>query len=248
MNRRDLVRDRRAGISPRRLTTGAGHGALATVVMSAVMLAATAASIAPMPRPIPLALVAETFGPLPRPGLLVLAVLAHLGYGALAGVVLAALTSRRSLPLALGYGALLWGVMGLVWLPYIGWGLFGTAVTPAVAAATLVLHLVFGLTLGMLRSRRRAALTAGLVGAAARRVTDRAGEHRLTAGLVGTAVLACAACVVVPALITAGFAGGLVGAVLGSWPIVVGGVVVAAIALFWALRRGRNRRGPGTNR
>ena len=33
-------------------------------------------------------------------------------------------------------------------LPALGWGLFGTAVTPRVAVATLALHLVYGAVLG----------------------------------------------------------------------------------------------------
>jgi hypothetical protein len=44
--------------------------------------------------------------------------------------------------------------MGLVWLPHLGWGLFGTAITVEIALATLLLHLVCGLTLGLLLARQ----------------------------------------------------------------------------------------------
>lgn len=55
----------------------------------------------------------------------------------------------RSLPRrGCGYGVLLWLLMGLVFLPALGWGFFGTAITAAIAVATLVLHLVYGGTLG----------------------------------------------------------------------------------------------------
>jgi len=51
----------------------------------------------------------------------------------------------------------LWALMGLAWLPYLGWGLFGTGITARIAAATLLLHLVYGTTtLGLLLGRGRA--------------------------------------------------------------------------------------------
>lgn len=75
-------------------------------------------------------------------------------YGAAAGAVLAVLIRRVTLTTALGYGVVLWVAMGLVWLPYLGWGPFGTGITPRIAVATLVLHLVYGLTLGQFLDRR----------------------------------------------------------------------------------------------
>lgn len=139
-----------------RIPAGAGWGVVATVAMSVLMLAGVASGVAPMPKPIPAALVAETFGALPEPARLVLAVAAHLGYGAVAGAALAVVVRRASVRIATGYGVLLWALMGLVWLPYLGWGLFGTAVTPTIAVATLLLHLVYGVTLGLLLDRRKA--------------------------------------------------------------------------------------------
>ena len=47
----------------------------------------------------------------------------------------------------------MWVLMGVVFLPVVGWGLFGTSITPQIAVATLVLHLVYGLTLGLLLDR-----------------------------------------------------------------------------------------------
>jgi hypothetical protein len=138
----------------RRLAVGAAYGALATVAMSVPMLAGAVSGISPMPKPIPAALVAHTLGPLPMPLLLVLAVIAHLAYGSGAGAVLAAITRRPRLWLATGHAVLLWVLMGLVWLPYLGWGLFGTAITPKIAAATLLLHLIYGATVGLLLRRR----------------------------------------------------------------------------------------------
>ncbi|HEX3647385.1 MAG TPA: DUF6789 family protein [Pseudonocardiaceae bacterium] len=138
----------------RRLLAGAGHGALATVAMSAVMVAGLAAGVSPMPKPVPVALVAHTLGMSPGPALLVLAAAAHLAYGTVAGAVFAGLVRRVAVWQAVVFAVVLWVLMGLVWLPYLGWGVFGTGLTPKIAVATLVLHLVYGLTLGLLLARR----------------------------------------------------------------------------------------------
>ncbi|WP_198319502.1 hypothetical protein [Actinopolyspora erythraea] len=70
-----------AGLDRDRLAAGAGWGVAATVLMSVVMLFGTATGLAPMPSPVPLALVARTVGALPQPALMGLAVLVHLSYG-----------------------------------------------------------------------------------------------------------------------------------------------------------------------
>lgn len=125
----------------------------ATVVMAAVMIVGVQTGVSPMPKPIPVALVARTLGMLPMPVLLGLGFFAHLSYGAGAGLVFAGLTRRASVLTGLAYGVALWLLMDLVWLPYLGWGVFGTSITPAIAVATLLLHLVYGATLGGLLGR-----------------------------------------------------------------------------------------------
>lgn len=135
-------------VPSRRLLVGAGWGAVATVAMSVVMLAGVATGVSPMPKPIPVALVARTLGIAPGPALIVLAVVAHLAYGTVAGAVLAGLAGRVAVWHGLVFGGVLWVAMGLVWLPFLGWGPFGTGLTPKIAVATLVLHVVYGLTLG----------------------------------------------------------------------------------------------------
>lgn len=149
----ESARTSAAGSRTSRLGAGAGWGLVATVVMSAVMVLGMVTGVSPLPKPIPAALVATTLGPLPQPGLLALAAVAHLAYGGAAGAVLAGLIRRVNVWVAAAYGIVLWTLMGLVWLPYVGWGLFGTAVTPKVAVATLVLHLVYGVVLGLLLGR-----------------------------------------------------------------------------------------------
>lgn len=151
---RDQIETRSAGFSWRRLGVGAAWGAVATLVMSAVMLAGTATGVSPMPKPVPVALVGHTLEGIPRPAVVILAVIAHLAYGATAGALLAGLVGRVGLWVGLGYATALWVVMGLVWLPYLGWGLFGTAQKPQIAVATLLLHVLYGATLGLLLDRK----------------------------------------------------------------------------------------------
>ncbi|MGH3366204.1 MAG: DUF6789 family protein [Nocardioidaceae bacterium] len=136
-----------------RLLTAAGWGAVATLAMSALMLLGTATGVSPMPDPIPAALVSHILGALPVPATLGLAALAHLSYGAAAAVALALFASRVTVWVGAGYGVLLWALMGLVWLPYLGWGPFGSAITAKIALMTLLLHMVYGVTLGLLLDR-----------------------------------------------------------------------------------------------
>lgn len=132
-----------------RFAKGLGWGVVATLAMSALMLAATAGGMSPMPKPIPAAIMGKILGAeTARPVLMAAAIVAHLGYGAFWGGVLAASTRRVTVWKGLGLGVALWILMQLVVLPFLGWGAFGTAVTPKIAGATLVLHLVFGATLG----------------------------------------------------------------------------------------------------
>lgn len=142
--------------TPARFATAAGWGATATVVMAAVMFAGLATGVSPIPKPIPAALVGHTIGGLPQPAVIGLALAAHLSYGALAGGLAASVWDRVTLAGGLAVGAGLWVVMGLVWLPYLGWGWFGLARSPAIAVATLGLHLIYGATFGWLMARRHA--------------------------------------------------------------------------------------------
>lgn len=117
--------------------------------MSVLMLVGMGTGAAPMPEPIPRAIVTAIFGSgLPQPAIVGLALIFHLGYGGLWGAVLVRAAPPVTVAKGLGLGALLWLLMQLVVLPLLGWGLFGTGVTPAIAGATLVLHLVYGFVLG----------------------------------------------------------------------------------------------------
>lgn len=138
-----------------RFWPGVGWGMLATVAMSIPMIAGAVTGVLPMPRPIPVAIVGELLGGgLPRPLAMALGTGSHLAYGGVAGGVLAVLTRPVTIMKGLGWGVLLWGIMGFTWLPFLGWGVFGTGISPRVAIATLVLHGIYGATLGWLVDRQ----------------------------------------------------------------------------------------------
>ena len=143
----------------KRLAAGFGWGVVATLVMSALMILGVVTGLSPMPSPIPEAVVNKGLGllgvGLPRPLIVLSAAVAHLSYGGVAGAVLAALTRPVTVWKGLGWGVLLWLVMQVAVFPFLGWGLFGVAITPRIAAATLVLHLVYGAFLGLLMDRGR---------------------------------------------------------------------------------------------
>jgi hypothetical protein len=138
----------------KRWWVGLGWGIVGTLAMSVVMIVGTLSGISPMPKPIPVALVARMLGPgLPKPALMALGAVSHLLYGGVFGGVLALLVSRVTVWKGILGGIALWLLMQLVWLPLLGWGPFGTAVTPKIAVATLILHLVYGATTGWLIAR-----------------------------------------------------------------------------------------------
>lgn len=145
---------RRADNSSNRFLRGVGWGALATVVMSIPMIIGVSTGVAPMPRPIPLALAVLVLGSAaPQPLLMIVGVVSHLAYGGLWGGILAISTRPVTVMKGIGLGLFLWLLMQVIVLPLLGWGMFGTAITPAIAGATLMLHLIYGGTLGWLTDR-----------------------------------------------------------------------------------------------
>ncbi len=144
------------GSGPSRVWRGFGWGVAATIAMSIPMAVGMATGVAPMPEPIPKALVTLIFGGgLPASLLMGLSAGSHLGYGGVFGALLARLFPEAGLREGLGMGALLWLVMQVVILPLLGWGFFGASITPKIAVATLVLHLIYGATLGWGLARKR---------------------------------------------------------------------------------------------
>jgi hypothetical protein len=138
----------------RRIAVGFGWGVVATIAMSAVMILGTVTGAAPMPKPIPVAIVGKVLGAgTPKPLLMALGIASHLAYGGFWGAVLAAFTRPVTLWKGIALGIFLWLLMQVAVLPFLGWGAFGAAITPIIAVATLVLHLVYGATFGWLMDR-----------------------------------------------------------------------------------------------
>lgn len=107
-----------------------------------------------MPQPIPKAVVGQLLGSgVPKSLLMPLAIGLHLGYGGLFGVVLARVVHPVTIWKGLGLGVVLWALMQVAFLPFLGWGVFGTVITPKIAVATFVLHLVYGGVLGWTLNR-----------------------------------------------------------------------------------------------
>lgn len=156
-----------SGVTQQRLQTGFGYGVVATIAMSILMLLAVVSRLSPMPQPIPKAVVAQLFGSgIPTPLLMGLAIGLHLGYGGLFGALLASIARPVTIGRGATLGISLWLLMQVTFLPFLGWGLFGTAITPRIAVATLVLHPVYGGILGW---------------ALARDISSRSGESITTA-------------------------------------------------------------------
>lgn len=138
-----------------RFWTGFGWGVVATVAMSVLMILGMLSGRAPMPAPIPAAIVGQlTGGGLPQPAQMGIAAVLHLGYGGFWGGLLAVFSQRVTILQGVGLGIFLWLIMQVVVLPFLGWGAFGVSETPMIAVATLVLHLVYGATLGWLIDRK----------------------------------------------------------------------------------------------
>lgn len=131
-----------------RIQRYAAHGLLATVVMSVPMSLGSATGASPMPQLVPEAIFDTIVGG-PVGFAVALGAIGHFTYGALAA---GAWTHFRTPSPREGFilCLALWVLMGLVFLPLVGWGLFGLSITPRIAIATLVLHLFYGGTLALL--------------------------------------------------------------------------------------------------
>ena len=126
-------------MNTKRFWSGFGWGVLATVGMSIPMIIGTATGVAPMPEPIPKAIMTTIFGKqFPTLLIMLLAAGSHLVYGGIWAALLTQVTTRVTIRKGLGLGVFLWLLMQVVVLPFIGWGLFGTTITPKIAVATLV--------------------------------------------------------------------------------------------------------------
>jgi hypothetical protein len=101
----------------------------------------------------------QSLGITPKP----LALIIHFGYGAIAAVFLHEVFKQRSkVVFGLGLAFAMWLIMMFVVSPIIGWGVLGTKAgtfdgalalssTPKYIISTLILHLVYGFTIGSIQ-------------------------------------------------------------------------------------------------
>ena len=139
---------------------GALYGLLGTLFMSVIMLIGMGTGMSPIPEPIPAAIAKGLLGNVPKPLIMGFATITHFGYGAFWGTMLYYwVKTKGNIWHGLGWGVFLWLIMELIVLPLLGWGFFGSTITPKIAVATLVLHLIYGGTPGW--GLRRIAVTNG---------------------------------------------------------------------------------------
>jgi hypothetical protein len=131
-----------------KLVAGVASGLVATVLMTALLVAApvfTGSKLAEV--------TARAWATLAAHPLWALAaLLMHFGYGALAGALYATGARRISVGSGLFFGFALWGLAVAVYAPVLGLG-FLAAHEPALAVLILPAHLLYGVTLGALAPR-----------------------------------------------------------------------------------------------
>ena len=143
LHMRDVAEENR-----RKLLRGVAAGTIATALMTALLVSAPAFTGAHVPE-----IAARAAAALrARPFLVLLALVLHFGYGALAGALFAAATDRINVLSGLFFGLALWGVAVAIYAPLIGLG-FVTSHEPALSVLALPAHLLYGATLGALVPR-----------------------------------------------------------------------------------------------
>jgi hypothetical protein len=145
-------------VANERFWIGAAWGLVATLLMSAVMLLIWMTGTASMAEPIPLSLAARLVGRIfgsttITPGVVVLATLVHFAYGALWSGLLAASTSHVTWWKGLIVGLGLWVIMLVFFLPVAGADAFKVATEGAAWGWSLLAHLVYGVSIGVLAGR-----------------------------------------------------------------------------------------------
>ena len=137
-----------------RLLRGFVSGVVATIAMSIPMLLGQLMGRSPMPKPFPKAVVERILGEdAPKSAVMMGTVVSHLGYGGTFGALLSAFGRPVTVKKGFEVGIGLWGVMQVAFLPFVGWGAFGRKISGKIPIVTLLLHGVYGGTLGWLLSR-----------------------------------------------------------------------------------------------
>ncbi len=142
----------------RRLWLGAWYGVIATAAMGVVMALVWVLGRNTLPEPVPLGLVSRVLARITHHEqvtwpFVVAAVPVFFAYGALWGALLGVATLRITWWVGAALGLGLWLILMIFWLPLGGAQTFALATNPWMWGSTLVLHLIYGGTLGALVGR-----------------------------------------------------------------------------------------------
>ena len=130
--------------TPRDLGKAALIGLLAAIGTALVTVPLFKSGMAPMPEAPSLAFAKTLFGPVPDP----VGLLFHLVYvTGVTAVALALIGPRPSLGAIAAVSGVFYLGAVLVFFPIVGWGVAGTAITPKIAVAAIVPHVLYGLVL-----------------------------------------------------------------------------------------------------
>jgi len=141
-----------------RFWIGAAWGLAATAIMSVVMVLIWATGTTTMQEPIPLSLAARVVGRVMHlrnitAGVVVIATIIHFAYGALWSGLLAASTPRVTWWKGMVVGLGLWVIMLVFFLPLAGGEVFQVATSGLAWLWSLLVHLVYGVSVGLLAGR-----------------------------------------------------------------------------------------------
>jgi len=130
-----------------------GAGFIATVILSIIMVLKTVMGVMPQMNAIAmLTQMAHGMAGMPASpvvGWVLHFVIGSILWGVLYALLYAKLPGASALPKALGFSVLAWLLMMVVVMPMAGQGIFGLAIGPMASVATLMLHLIWGVALGM---------------------------------------------------------------------------------------------------
>jgi len=143
MDARELAERKRE-----RMWRGVAARTIATILMSALLVAAPALAGVRVPEIAARAALGVSL----RPAVVLAVLVLHFGYGALAGALFAAATERVNVASGLFFGLALWGVAVAVYAPLVGLG-FVASHEPTLAALVLPAHLLYGAVIGALAPR-----------------------------------------------------------------------------------------------
>jgi hypothetical protein len=136
---------------------GAVWGGAATLFMTLFM--ATGLGWAQIPgqqraHPYPRLVAAHLLGRTHGAGPILLGMVVHFVYGSLMGLAFAYFSRPMTIAKGVGFGLFFWFVMQVIVLPWLGLSQFGGHTGGVgLASGTLLLHLIYGVTLGFLGAR-----------------------------------------------------------------------------------------------